>query len=257
MSLRHALLAALLAASVAACGATRAGYAPLRRSQVLVLGTIHDGHLASEAYGIDELRLIVRTVDPDYVLAEIPPDRLDTALAEFEGTGRVDEPRVRRFPEYVDAIFPLRRELGFGIVPCAAWTEALAEDRRAKLAAWQESRPEDYAAMEDGMAWIDDTLAAEGLADHPFGIHSERYDEIVATGLEPYDRLFNDALGAGGWTNVNRAHYALIEEALDRHRGEGRRFLVTFGAWHKHWFIERLRRRDDVVLMQLADFVAP
>ena len=93
--------------------------------------------------------------------------------------------------------------------------------------------------------------------DRTLGIDTERYDAIVKRGLGPYDRLFNDDLGDGGWTNINAAHWALIEAALDEHRGEGKRFLVTFGAWHKYWFLERLREREDVVVLQLAEVWGP
>ncbi len=71
--------------------------------------------------------------------------------------------------------------------------------------------------------------------------------------MEPYDRLFNDALGPGGWTNINRAHWALIAAALDAERGRGRRVLITFGAWHAYWFKEQLALRDDVRVVSLRE----
>ena len=40
------------------------------KSEVLVLGMIHDGHHESETYGLEVVERIVRAVDPDYVLAE-------------------------------------------------------------------------------------------------------------------------------------------------------------------------------------------
>ena len=89
---------------------------------------------------------------------------------------------------------------------------------------------------------------------NPRGIHSDRYDAIVAEGMEPHNRLWNDDLGAGGWDNINAAHYALIARALDAHRGEGKRFVITFGAWHKYWLLEQLRERDDVVVLDPLDY---
>ena len=66
------------------------------------------------------------------------------------------------------------------------------------------------------MDWIDQELSRVGLAAGPRDIHTDRYDEIVKRGLEPYNRLFNDDLGLGGWDNVNAAHYSLIDQAIDR-----------------------------------------
>jgi hypothetical protein len=93
------------------------------------------------------------------------------------------------------------------------------------------------------------------LRGSPRGIHTDRYDAIVAEGMEPYSRLWNDDLGPGGWDNINAAHYALIARALDAHRGEGKRFVVMFGAWHKYWLRRALRRRDDIVLRSVRDFL--
>jgi hypothetical protein len=227
------------------------------RTEVVVLGMIHGGHKTNALYGIETIQDIVRRVRPDAILCEIPPDRLDTALAQFRQTGEVLEPRVARFPEYVEAIFPLGLELDYEIVPCAAWTEAMAASRSAKLSNWQTSRPEQTREVDDAQALAEQRLHAEGLADDPRSIHSERYDALVKAGMEPYARLFNDDLGPGGWENINAAHYALVAADLDARRGRGQRVLVTFGAWHKYWLREALAQRDDVLLLDVAPFLAP
>ena len=38
----------------------------------------------------------------------------------------------------------LVREMGFRLVPCAAWTEAMADERREKLSAWRVSRAGEF-----------------------------------------------------------------------------------------------------------------
>lgn len=229
------------------------GCASGAKSEVVVMGMIHSGHLTSKSYGIERVKSLVRAIDPDFILCEIPPDRFEAAMGEFEETGQVTEARVSRFPEYVQAVFPLTRKMDFEIVPCAAWTRAMADDRRAKMESYKTTRPEDWEAMTRAEEEADARLAEEGLDDDPLKIDLPRYDEIVKEGLEPYDRLFNDELGAGGWTNINKAHYALIAAALDQHAGEGKRFLIMFGAWHKYWILEQLRKRDDIVLRSLGD----
>ena len=92
-----------------------------------------------------------------------------------------------------------------------------------------------------------------GGSDDPHWIHTDRYDDIVREGMRPYDEHFNDDLGLGGWENINAAHYALIEAAIDARRGQ--RLLVTFGAWHKHWLLARLERRRDLTLIPLSEFL--
>ena len=126
--------------------------------------------------------------------------------------------------------------------------------RQERLQELKESRPADYERMVAAQSSAEQRLESEGLHDDPLRIHTRRYDEIVKLGMQPYSELFNDDLGPGGWENINRAHYALIEKVLDSQAYAGQRILITFGAWHKYWFIEQLEQRDDIVLRSLSDF---
>jgi hypothetical protein len=191
------------------------------------------------------------------VLAEIPPNRAEEALRGFLANGKVTEPRVARFPEYVDVIYPLLDELDFEIVPTAGWTEPMARFRSERLAAIEAdpARTEDWRAYTEANEAADACLAEHGEPDDPRFIHTDRYDACTDIGLAVYDELFNDELGPGGWTHINQAHYALIAEALDRHRGAGKRFLITYGAGHKGWFLAELARRDDIRLLTVDAFL--
>jgi hypothetical protein len=225
-----------------------------KRNEVVVLGMIHGKHRDHPSYGIAVIKDIVRAIKPRYVLTEIPPDRFATAVSEFDSTGQIVEPRVKRFPEYVDALFPLTNEMGFDIIPCAAWTKTMADDRKEKLERWKTERAAATSQVDRAQQQAEQLQASEGLDRDPWGIHSERYDELVEHGMQPYNRLFNADLGAGGWDNINAAHYALIAKALDAHKNEGARFLIMFGAWHKYWFKQKLRVRDDVALRPMSGF---
>ncbi|MDE2661939.1 MAG: hypothetical protein OXI39_02890 [Gemmatimonadota bacterium] len=73
--------------------------------------------------------------------------------------------------------------------------------------------------------------------------------------MRTYARLFDADLGPGGWDAINASHWAYIEAGLDRHRGESVRFLLTYGAGHKGPFLRELRKRDDIVLLNVAPFL--
>ena len=209
---------------------------------------MHSTHLTSETYGLDELEHILRASEPDLVLTEIPPDRLAEAAKQFAETGEITESRVRVFPEYTEVLFPLQAELGFEIVPCAGWTRELALARRRKLGELRASEPAKSRESDAGFDWITAMHRREGLLEEPAAMHTgERYDEIVETGTIPYDVHFNEALGAGGWTNINDAHWALCARALDRVKGQGKRAVITFGSWHKARLRAGLAERDDCV----------
>ncbi len=235
--------------------ASRETSADVQKNRVVVLGMIHSRHRTSATYSLDVLRDAIVGVEPNVILTEIPPDRFEIALTEFQFDGRITEQRVSRFPEYVDVLFPLTNHMPFEIVPCAAWTKDMADARQEKLRRWQETRPNESKEVEEAQRRVEAIMQAEfGDLNDPLAIHSERYDELVAMALEPYDRLFNDDLGAGGWTNINTAHYELIDAALDRYAGRGITILITFGSWHKYWFLKKLRTRSDIVLVEPCQF---
>jgi len=231
-----------------------------KATEVVVLGMIHGGHRTSEQWGLDPLREAIRRIQPDVVLCEIPPDRWPGVLEVWNAKHVIEDDRVQRFPEYTDVLLPLMDELGFAVEPCAAWTSEMAAERREAIAAFEgteETEPEDPDALkayEQAEAWTAQWAEAQMVNDaDPLVIHSRIYDHVTKGSLLAYDHWLNDRIGAGGWTNINQAHYALIEAALERHAGK--RVLITFGAGHKYWFLEQLRWREDVRLLDPRPFL--
>ncbi len=219
------------------------------QTEVAVIGTIHSGHRSSQVYSLAVLEQMIRDLQPDAVLVEIPPDRLAAAAEQFAETGGITEPRVRVFPEYTDVLFPLQAELGFEIVACAGWTEEMNQERRAKMQVLRTERPEEQAQISEGRNAASAAHAGLGDPNDPRVIHTVAYDEIVRAGMRPYDELWNDEIGLGGWTNINIAHWTLLEKAIDARPGQ--RLVITFGSWHKYWFNDRLRECEDICLLQV------
>ena len=229
---------------------------PPRKNEVIVIGTIHGEHRTSSRYGIGVLRRLLEAIRPDFVLTEIAPNRFEAATREFAATGSITEPRVTRFPEYVDVLFPLSRTQRFTIVPTAGWTRPMDLYRNAALKRIETdpTRHEEWLAYTSANHKADSLVALHG-ADNPYFINSVLYDSIQTAAHEPYNRLFNSELGPGGWDNINITHFGNIARALDAHRGEGKRFVITYGAGHKEWFLRALRRRDDITLLDVAPFL--
>jgi len=228
-----------------------------KKNEVIVLGMIHGGHTNSKSYGIDVLKKLIREIDPDYILTEIPPDRYPTALKEFQETDSISEPRVRRFPEYIDVVFPLTKEMDFKIIPTAGWTRPMAEARRKRLneiredSTWSDQWAKYIAANKAS----DSVANSLGKSDDPYFVNSTAYDNAAEISLSVYNELFNDELGLGGWDNINEAHYGYIEKALNEHTKEGKRILITYGAGHKGWFLRQLRKREDIDLVEVKPFL--
>lgn len=227
------------------------------QNQVIVLGTVHGKHLKEEAYSLEVLRELVRAIEPDLILVEIPPDRFPVAMEEFLEHGIITESRVKVFPEYVDVIFPLTKEMEFKIIPTAGWTKEMAENRRDALKRIREdeSRAEEWNELEEAGKKADSLMKASGREYDPYWIHTDEYDEVAEVELSVYNRLFNEELGLGGWDNINKAHYSYIEQALEEYKGQGKRILITYGAGHKGWFLRQLRLRKDIELLELQPFL--
>ena len=224
-----------------------------QKNAVLVIGTIHGEHRTSTRYSTALLRRLLQAAKPDFVLTEIAPNRFDAAMREFEQTGKITEPRVARFPEYVDVLFPLTKSQQFTIVPTAAWTRPMDVYRTAALERIRldPARRAEWQAYQRATARADSLVAMHG-GDNPYFIHSAAYDSIQTDAHEPYNRLFNSELGPGGWENINVGHFGNIARTLDAHRGEGKRFVITYGAGHKEWFMRELRKRGDITILEVA-----
>ncbi|MEO5762533.1 MAG: hypothetical protein ABIR28_09515 [Vicinamibacteria bacterium] len=228
-----------------------------RRNQLVFMGMIHGVHRTSKSYSTRVVKDLIAVIRPDYVLTEIPPNRLDRAALEFKTTSQIAEPRVSRFPEYVDVLFSLQTQIPFVIVGTAGWTQPMDRYRRERLAAIERDpkRAADWAEYQAAIKASDDALAKGGAADDPRWIHSDAYDGAQRVQLDVYNRLFDKELGPGGWDTINRTHFANITRTLDEHSGEGLRFLVTYGAGHKSWMLPKLRERKDLEILEASPFL--
>jgi len=195
------------------------------------------------------LREAVRRAEPDVILTEISPDRIAEAKRSFGETGEVTEPRTKVFPEYTDVVFPLTREMDFAIEGTAGWTRAIADNRSAALKRIENDpiRAEQWA--EHLAARRNYLCELTGRGDDPRFLHTDDYDAMVERAQTPYQRYFDADLGAGGWTQINRAHTDLINSALDNITGRGLNALVTFGSWHKYMIKRSLAARSDIELL--------
>jgi len=219
---------------------------------VTVVGAIHGQHKRSERYSLDVLRKAIREFQPDIVMIELPLDRFKTASQNYTEYGEVRESRADDFPELTEVVFPLRKELGFTIIPVAAWSKAIADERRAALKRIENdpARSNDWADYQAAAA--DYSRAVSRRSDDPEFIHSVEYDEVVKTRQETYEQLFGGDLGDGGWTKINKAHLALMNRELDQLKGQEKRVLILFGAWHKYKILDEMEARSDISLLNAS-----
>lgn len=231
------------------CSPTSADSPPDGATIVTVIGAVHGQHRSSEDYSLDVLRQAIVKYDPDIVMVELPMDRFAIASANFDTYGQVRDSRADDFPELTAVVFPLRKALGFEMIPVAAWTQEMAADWRAteKRLETDPARAEDWSEYQVAIQRYG--KAVSGRSDDPAFIHSSNYDAAVKARQETYEHLFGADLGAAGWRAINAAHLAHINAALDAVKGQEKRILILFGAWHKYKIVGGLAAREDIFLV--------
>jgi len=224
-------------------------------TEVAVMGMIHGRHRVSQTWGLRQVRETIERFQPDVICPEIPPNRWERIWSDYSRRGVIEDSRVRRFPEYTDVVLPLTRTMDFEIVPCAAWTQEMSDLRETRSHQFQTDPKwaEAHREYEAQQAEIIARRPPVKRMEDPRFIHSDAYDALIKEELVGYDEVLNDWYGPGGWSNINEGHMHYINEAINEHPGQ--RILVTFGAGHKYWFLEKLRERADVRLVDLAPYL--
>lgn len=145
--------------------------------------------------------------------------------------------------------------MNFQLFPVSAWTEEMANTRERKLTAISKdpNRQEDWYLYLDAREETSRLFEKANKGLNPVWVHSNEFDTIMNIELQVFDELFNDDLGAGGWTNINNAHYSLINNKLSSFKDSGKRILIMFGAGHKGWLKNKLKPRTDIKLVDLLD----
>jgi len=200
------------------------------RTEVAILGAIHGGHLKSSRYSVEVVIATVRRYKPDVVLVEIPPDLFEESVTRIDSRGFATTKAdldgldwTPAFPELYRGVIPLRKEMGFAVVPVSGWRPSASAARRAF---W------------DGPG-----------KKPPFADRRRIYDAFRKELGEIQDRersLENPHF-------LNSPHYANIARALDQNRG--RRVLIVYGAAHKYWFEREIKRRSDVDWLDIRDYL--
>ena len=252
--MRIPLLLALLCAPFA--------HAQGGKTRVAVLGAIHGSHLSSKGYSVKAVIETVRKYRPDVVFVEIPPELFAAHVKAIDrkgfGTTKGDlagQRWIGAFPELYRGVIPLRKELGFEVVPVSGWRPQASSDRKEF---WQGAGKQ--GVMADRRRIYDQVRAAlteiqdrERHREDPRFVNSQHYSDLRQLERTLWAACFDEGLGRGGEGAINRAHWRNIAAGLERHRGK--RILIVYGAAHRYWFLRELRKRRDVELLNVRDYL--
>lgn len=217
------------------------------KTEVLLLGSIHERHRDSDKYSVQRLQSIIREFDPDIILGEIEAGKAEAAISSYRRTGQVRNDRLQKYPEITEAIIPLHDEIGFWLVGTSPWTEEKAERRNAKikLISGDPARASEWREYLNARDEFD--LARQDRGDDPLFLHSETYDKLSEAAHADFIKYFDKDLGEDSWTATNTAQVENMEQILNVVQGKGKRILIIYGAEHLYWIKREFQKRDDLI----------
>jgi hypothetical protein len=219
---------------------------PGGRTTVMVLGTLHEGHLRG-GYPLEVVEGVVRAFRPDVVLVELQPSEVGPALAAVDA---LEDPLdaasgsapLSGMPELYAVVLPLRHELGYEVVGVSATDAGAIADREAYY------RDAPHGPVERRYLVANATLHAatignEGPRD-PVWLHSEEFAELVREATLWLAYFAEEAMGRGGELRLQARSAALVDAALDAASGD--RVLIVYDVAARWWLEDALDVRTDV-----------
>ena len=228
----------LLASCAFAAGAAE----PAGRTEVVVLSTLHQLHGETRGYGYRALGCVIEALEPDVLAVELTPDALRK---------RADQRVKREYPEVVYPLLERRRYPAIALEP--------AEPEYSRLVAMFRNAEHEFAT---GSPQRDAAFDAYGeqlfayLADHwdsPASVNSTTTDALFEVKHRYQDAVMPSAQAAA-WKAWNAHFLDRIAAAAPAYRG--RRMVVLAGAEHGYLLRDALRGRDDIVLVETAQWPA-
>ncbi len=203
--------------------------------EVTVLGVLHNFHASvfKDIFSLGDLAAILRDWRPECVLAELTPDWQTRHTADTLPDFKM---------EYREVILPLADEVGYTVVPVdyassAYAAECAALDKvRPNLVPYGEAKHELLTEFEESVF-----AALPRVFRSPQAINSRACDDLICA-LKETEQLwfFQDDPEKDIWERHNQLNYEHILKAI-RERKE-KRFLITFGLYHKYWFEQQLQQ---------------
>lgn len=266
---------AVFALLVASCLATRAQTNAMAMAtvptQVVIIGTIHDGHRENTNYSLDILRNIIVTLKPSAILVELPPDINGWPTVQ---NGRVTNGLVQNEDlaanQAADA-------LGVKVIPYDRQgrnefyknTRYFARQKTAsaRLNGWFEAqiRKETNSIQILAMRLESDAETGQSrinASGRPKDLNSPAYDMLVATKRGMFDDVLPKLLVVAGERELAEEYLFFDDEWQERNRTMvrniqditrtfmGKRLVVLAGSEHRYILRELLGKVPELELKE-------
>lgn len=207
-------------------------------AEVAVLATLHQVHADTPAYGLDQLREAIISLQPDILCMEVDPADLR------------ERPEERVKVEYPHVVYPLVDEKEFATCALEPPAEKAAEIIAPYVAAnraFAESRPgvaAEFEAYNEAMYellkayWTSPAAVNDPVTDGMLGAKHEMQMALIGAGE------------VAGWETWNT--YFLEQILAAARANPEKRIVVLVGVEHGYWLRRELAGRDSIHLLDTA-----
>ncbi|MBX3266366.1 MAG: hypothetical protein KF831_06620 [Acidobacteria bacterium] len=211
------------------------------KSEVLVLGTLHQFHETTRGYSFADLSRIIETIKPDVLAVELTPDALENRT----------EQKTKQ--EYQRSVFSLMEKHGYSAVPMEP-----AEPEYSRLVGMlresntelREKAPQKSEAFSVYSNQLYEYLFAKWTS--AAAVNSPETDALFEVKHEFQNALFGPKEEAA-WNGWNSHFLKQIHAAAKKH--PGKRILVLVGVEHTYWLRKELKASKEVRYVSLGRYL--
>jgi len=209
------------------------------KTEVILIGTMHQLHKNSGFYDFNDIKIILNKVHPAIICVELSPEHLASLQKQ------------KNKIEYEYAIFPYANSNNCILIPMEP-----EEPRRTKLIneyislnqEIENTIPNQVTALEKFNQIIYDSLLSN--SNSPLDINSGK--TLLLTGIK--HEFQNKIYGEGPlWDKWNNNFLEVILRTVSEN--PGKRIAVTVGFEHLYWLKAKLEKRNYINLFSVKDYV--
>ncbi|MBK9162700.1 MAG: hypothetical protein IPM21_02060 [Acidobacteria bacterium] len=211
------------------------------KSEVLVLGTLHQFHEKTSGYSFADLSRIIETIKPDILATELTPEALENR----------SEQKTKQ--EYQRSIFPLLEKHGYLAIPMEPAEpeySRLVGIFRASSKEFNEKFPQKSEAFSVYSNQLYEYLFEKWKSAE--AVNSDETDALFEVKHEFQNALFgpNEEAAWDGW---NSHFLKQILAAAKQH--PGKRVLVLVGVEHTYWLRKELKASAEVRYVPVGGYL--
>jgi hypothetical protein len=212
-----------------------------QKSEVIVLGTLHQFHETTNGYSFADLSRIIERIDPDILAVELTPEALKQKA----------EQKTKQ--EYQRSVFPLMEKHNYFAIPLEppepeySRLVGLLKESNKDI---REKYPQKLEAF---------SLYSKKLYEHLFAnwtsagaVNSSETDALFKVKHDFQNALFGQKEEIA-WNSWNSFFLKQIFAATEEH--PGKRILVLVGVEHGYWLRAELKRSSVVRFREVGPFL--